>query len=79
MWPYESVIALAGVNLASEVKGDGMGQQFRTPKRAVQEQRNDVIIVGRGITSASTPDEMVARCLRFKEEAWAALEARNGA
>jgi hypothetical protein len=45
----------------------------------VQEQRNDVIIVGRGITSASTPDEMVARCLRFKEEAWAALEARNGA
>lgn len=37
--------------------GDGLGQQYVTPKEAVLKRGADVIIVGRGITSAKQPEK----------------------
>lgn len=42
-----------GVHLSSA--GDTRGQQYITPERAILEQRNDILIVGRGILQAANP------------------------
>jgi orotidine-5'-phosphate decarboxylase len=41
------LILSPGVNL--ETKGDGLGQQYRTPKQVVGDAGCDVCIVGRGV------------------------------
>jgi hypothetical protein len=64
------------VNRASTT-GDAMGQQFRTASAAIAEQRNDIVIVGRGVTDAATADEMLTRVQDFKAEAWTALVERD--
>ncbi len=55
-----------------------MGQQFRSASTAIGAQRNDVVIVGRGVTDAATADEMLTRVQEFKAEAWTALVERGG-
>jgi uridine monophosphate synthetase len=55
--------------------GDGMGQQYNTPKKLILEQKCDVIIVGRGITKAvDRPKEAE----RYRSEGWKAYEERIG-
>ncbi|KAF8195759.1 orotidine-5'-monophosphate decarboxylase [Mycena galopus ATCC 62051] len=70
------LILTPGVGL--DVKGDGMGQQYRTPREVVLESGCDVIIVGRGIygKDPSLVDNIVAQAKRYKEDGWAAYLAR---
>ncbi|KAJ7276518.1 orotidine monophosphate decarboxylase [Mycena haematopus] len=70
------LILTPGVGL--DVKGDGMGQQYRTPREVVLESGCDVIIVGRGIYGKDPRlvDDIVAQAKRYKEAGWAAYMAR---
>ena len=60
-----------GVKL--EGGGDNLGQQYVTPKDAILDKKSDVIIVGRGITSASDP---VSAALEYKSAAYSAYQQR---
>ncbi|KAI9781716.1 MAG: orotidine 5'-phosphate decarboxylase [Candelina submexicana] len=59
-----------------ERKGDGLGQQYNTPRKVIREEGGDVIIVGRGIIDAT---DKAAEAERYRKEAWAAYEKRIGA
>lgn len=56
-----------GVSFVAE--GDALGQQYRTPQRAIAEG-NDMIIVGRGILKAKDPR---SEAKRYKEAGFSAL------
>lgn len=71
------VILSPGVGL--DVKGDGMGQQYRTPDEVVRGSGCDVIIVGRGIYGGGDgrPDEEIVReAKRYQAAGWEAYERR---
>jgi len=55
-----------------EVKGDGLGQQYNTPRKLV-EAGCDVVIVGRGIIKAEDP---VTEAERYRKKAWRAYLKR---
>lgn len=55
------------------VKGDGLGQQYRTPAEAICKDGCDVVIVGRGIIDAKNRAE---EAQRYRDEAWKAYESR---
>jgi len=55
--------------------GDGLGQQYNTPRKLIFEQGCDVIIVGRGIVRAQ---DRRAEAERYKKAAWDAYEERVG-
>lgn len=72
------VIMTPGVGLDS--KGDGLGQQYRTPDEVIRQSGCDVIIVGRGIYGGGegNPDEVIAeQCVRYQKAGWEAYEARR--
>jgi len=71
------LILTPGIGLES--KGDGMGQQYRTPHEAVFESGSDVIIVGRGIygTDPKAVRTIAAKAERYMAEGWAAYLART--
>lgn len=56
----------------AKLDGDGLGQQYNTPKRLVG-KGCDVVIVGRGIIKAHDP---VAEAQRYQIRAWKAYEER---
>ncbi|KAF2092435.1 Orotidine 5'-phosphate decarboxylase [Rhizodiscina lignyota] len=58
-----------------KVGGDGLGQQYNSPRSVVLEKGSDVVIVGRGILNA---DDRSAEAERYRQEAWTAYEARIG-
>jgi uridine monophosphate synthetase len=58
-----------------QVAGDGLGQQYRSPREVVLRDGADVIIVGRGILEAN---DRKAEAERYRHEAWSAYEARVG-
>lgn len=62
-----------GVKLGSGK--DALGQQYVTPEKAILENGSDIIIVGRGIISASDPQ---AEAKRYRQQGWAAYQARCG-
>ncbi|MCJ1352098.1 MAG: orotidine 5'-phosphate decarboxylase [Icmadophila ericetorum] len=69
-----------GVNLPPEGegenggrKGDGLGQQYRTPATVVAKEGCDIIIVGRGILGAH---DRKREAERYRREAWRAYEGR---
>ncbi|KAF3918620.1 hypothetical protein AA313_de0203735 [Arthrobotrys entomopaga] len=66
------VLFTTGVNMAS--KGDKLGQQYQTPKSAV-ETGADFIIAGRGIYAVPDPVETAKR---YREEGWNAYLSRIG-
>jgi orotidine 5'-phosphate decarboxylase subfamily 1 len=80
------LILTPGVGL--DVKGDSMGQQYRTPEQVIAESGCDVIIVGRGIYGALLENstaraEAVASVQkqgeRYKQAGWQAYLKRIGA
>lgn len=70
------LILTPGVGL--DVKGDKMGQQYRTPEQVVLESGCDVIIVGRGIYGKSTEEQVRNEAERYREEGWKAYQKRIG-
>ncbi|KAJ3566413.1 hypothetical protein NP233_g7022 [Leucocoprinus birnbaumii] len=70
------LILTPGVGL--EVKGDSMGQQYRTPDEVVRQSGCDVIIVGRGIYGTDLKDvgAIRLRAERYREEGWNAYLKR---
>jgi uridine monophosphate synthetase len=76
--PGDNFITLTpGVKLPPEgsqhIKGDGLGQQYRSPQEVIGRDGADVIIVGRGILEA---EDRVSEAERYRREAWSAYEAR---
>ncbi len=59
------------INLTPGIKfekgADSMGQQYNTPETAILENGTDVIIVGRGIITASDP---AAEAKRYRQRGW---------
>ncbi|KAH7021119.1 LOW QUALITY PROTEIN: humps family-domain-containing protein [Microdochium trichocladiopsis] len=53
------------------VDGDGLGQQYNTPTKLVGLCGTDIIIVGRGIIKASSPQ---AEAERYRNRAWKACD-----
>ncbi|KAJ7638957.1 Orotidine 5'-phosphate decarboxylase [Roridomyces roridus] len=75
--PDEDFLILTpGVGL--DVSGDGMGQQYRTPRQVVLDSGCDVIIVGRGIygKDPSLVEAISAQAQRYRDDGWAAYLAR---
>ncbi|CAO1620646.1 unnamed protein product [Parajaminaea phylloscopi] len=78
------LILTPGVGL--DVKGDGKGQQYRTPDEVIKQSGCDVIIVGRGIygpllQTGSTSEsfaQVKQQAARYKEAGWAAYLERTG-
>ncbi|PWY98737.1 putative orotidine 5`-phosphate decarboxylase [Testicularia cyperi] len=81
------LILTPGVGL--DVKGDAMGQQYRTPDQVIRESGCDVIIVGRGVYGALMTEEgkqdkksafakVREQGLRYKRAGWEAYLARIG-
>ncbi|SPO27902.1 probable orotidine 5`-phosphate decarboxylase [Ustilago trichophora] len=79
------LILTPGVGL--DVKGDAMGQQYRTPDQVIRESGCDVIIVGRGIYGAlmteegkqdkkAAFDKVRQQGERYKKAGWEAYLAR---
>uniref|UniRef100_A0A914D0Z9 Uridine 5'-monophosphate synthase n=1 Tax=Acrobeloides nanus TaxID=290746 RepID=A0A914D0Z9_9BILA len=61
-----------GVN--QEQRGDGAGQQWRSIQQAVTQDKNDIIIVGRAITSAQ---DVKAEAERYATAGWSSLISRS--
>jgi uridine monophosphate synthetase len=57
----------------SAVKGDGLGQRYRSPQEVVGKDGCDVVIVGRGIIASK---ERAKEAERYRDAAWKAYEAR---
>jgi len=78
--PEEDFLILTpGVGL--DVKGDSMGQQYRTPRQVILESDCDVIIVGRGIYGQGDQVDVAAvqyQAERYREEGWKAYLERVG-
>ena len=71
------LILTPGVGLDS--RGDGKGQQYRTPKEVVEESGCDVIIVGRGIYGdgkSLDAADLRAKAERYQSEGWSAYRNR---
>jgi uridine monophosphate synthetase len=60
-------------DMNGELKGDGKGQQYNTPKKIIGEAGADIAIVGRGILKAGDPQEEAER---YRSAAWKAYTER---
>jgi orotidine-5'-phosphate decarboxylase len=72
------LILTPGVGL--DTKGDGLGQQYRTPREVIFDSGCDVIIVGRGIygKGEGNDNESIMRdSERYRKEGWEAYESRS--
>ncbi|HLW72425.1 MAG TPA: orotidine-5'-phosphate decarboxylase [Candidatus Babeliales bacterium] len=61
----------AGVQMAEGT--DGLGQQYLTPEKVINELGSDIIIVGRGILQAQDP---FVQAQRYKKAGWDAYQRR---
>ena len=71
------LILTPGVGL--DLRGDGKGQQYKTPREVILQRQCDVIIVGRGIygKGEGSPSDVIAKeAERYQKEGWAAYEER---
>ena len=56
-------------------RGDGLGQQYRTPESVIKGDGCDIIIVGRGIIAAK---DRASEAEKYRTAAWKAYESRLG-
>ena len=74
------LILTPGVGL--DVTGDGLGQQYRTPEKAILASGSDIIIVGRGVYGKPGNmdiGEVQRQAERYREAGWNAyLRRLNG-
>ncbi|KAG9218998.1 hypothetical protein CCMSSC00406_0001408 [Pleurotus cornucopiae] len=70
------LVLTPGVGL--DVKGDGMGQQYRTPREVILESGCDVIIVGRGVYGKdySLTEAIAQQAERYRDAGWSAYLER---
>lgn len=71
------VIMTPGVGL--DTKGDGLGQQYRTPDEVIRKSGCDVQIVGRGIYGGGdgvADDQIVEQAKRYRDAGWTAYLER---
>jgi orotidine-5'-phosphate decarboxylase len=68
------LILTPGVGLDS--KGDGKGQQYKTPREVILDRGCDVIIVGRGIYGKG--NDVKEQAERYRKEGWVAYQERIG-
>jgi uridine monophosphate synthetase len=66
-------VSMPQVGTNRDIKGDGLGQQYNTPRHVVLEMGCDMIIVGRGIIGAS---DRRKEAERYRWDAWNAYEER---
>ncbi|KAI7903247.1 orotidine-5'-phosphate decarboxylase [Cokeromyces recurvatus] len=66
------IVMSPGVGL--DVKGDGLGQQYRTPHEVIVGSGGDIIIVGRGIYG--NPDQVEEQAKRYRQAGWDAYLER---
>ena len=59
--------------LKQGLKGDGLGQQYRTPREVIGKDACDIVIVGRGIIASK---ERAREAERYRAEAWKAYQSR---
>uniref|UniRef100_A0A0N5B6F1 Uridine 5'-monophosphate synthase n=1 Tax=Strongyloides papillosus TaxID=174720 RepID=A0A0N5B6F1_STREA len=64
-----------GVNL--DASSDGAGQQWRSVEKAIVEDGNDIIIVGRAITGAGSDENVKKQVIRYKESGWKAFSNKK--
>ncbi|KAJ3124630.1 orotidine 5'-phosphate decarboxylase [Nowakowskiella sp. JEL0407] len=63
--------------VALQTKGDGLGQQYRTPHDVIYKSGCDVIIVGRGIyVGEGGPEGTIARAKQYRDAGWQAYLER---
>lgn len=65
------IYACPGVNLAD--KNDAHGQQYNTPEHVIENNKVDIIIVGRGIYNAENPLETAKQ---YRDAGWQAYQRR---
>jgi len=65
--PVDSSLLFCTPGVQFNEKGDGLGQQYQSPNDVVGTKYSDVIIVGRGIYTASDPK---AEAIKYQEAAW---------
>jgi uridine monophosphate synthetase len=56
-----------------QLQGDGLGQQYNTPRKLINICGTDIVIVGRGIITAGDPP---SEAERYRRKAWKAYLAR---
>ncbi|EPY51593.1 orotidine 5'-phosphate decarboxylase Ura4 [Schizosaccharomyces cryophilus OY26] len=69
---HDFITMSPGIGL--DVKGDGLGQQYRTPHEVIVNCGSDIIIVGRGIYGAGR--DPVVEAQRYKQAGWNAYQER---
>lgn len=69
------LILTPGVGL--DVKGDAMGQQYRTPEEVIGKSGCDVMIVGRGIYGALMQEEVLNGDVAAREKAVASVKEQG--
>lgn len=77
--PQEDDFLILTPGVGLDTKGDGMGQQYKTPREVVLERGCDVIIVGRGIYGkgeGADSEVIKTEAERYRAEGWRAYEER---
>ncbi len=68
-------VSLTPEGVEGRKRGDGLGQNWRSPREVIVKDGADVIIVGRGVLGAK---DRKAEAERYRKAAWEAYEERIG-